>query len=60
MNVTKEDVDKAKAIWVKADYAASWSAFVAKAAKATDAAVDAAWLKYKKLKEEYESDESGE
>ena len=52
--VTKEDVEKAKAIWVEADAAAKAEA-VADAAWAAWAAVEAAYDKYIKLKEEYEN-----
>jgi len=55
-NVTQEDVDKACAAAWKALYAADEAAA---AAKATDAVVDAAWVKYQKLKRVFEN-ESGE
>ena len=69
MKVTKEDVEKAKYEWqaayTAAAKAAAEAAAVARAAKAASAEAyakadavaevcDAAWDKYKKLKEEYE------
>ena len=47
--VTKEDVEKAKAIWVEAN--ASWAAAWA----AHEPVVDTAWNNYQKLKREYEN-----
>ena len=48
MNVTKEDVEKAKA-----DYEAQWTV----AYRAATSACDKAWDKYWDLKQEYEANE---
>jgi len=56
--ITKEDVEKARAVWAAAGHvreAASWSAFVAKIDNHyAEAEAEAAYDNYQKLKEEYE------
>ena len=52
MKVTKEEVDKARAIYVKA---ADADTIAAATIEAAIAAADAAWDKYRKLKREYEN-----